>query len=78
MSRVKQVLAGAARMIRWAAREVAETIRWGAEPNAVARSLDRGGSDSMPPSIGGAMIAGAGRRIGTESNRGAVIEQPED
>jgi hypothetical protein len=65
--------------VSWLAREIAATIRWGAEPNAVGRSLNQsqGGGD-VPASIGGAMAAGAGRRIGAESAEGSLSDGPED
>jgi hypothetical protein len=56
-----------ARIVRAVGREIAGTIRWGAEPNAIAQSINPHGPQSIPPSIGGAMAAGAGRRIGEGS-----------
>jgi hypothetical protein len=81
MSLLKSLLGRVRRAVSWLAREIAATIRWGAEPNAVGRSLNQGGNGSqsdVPASIGGAMAAGAGRRIGAESAEGSVTDGPED
>lgn len=79
MSTSKNFLGRARAATWWFAHEIAATIRWGAEPNAVGRSLNQsqGGGD-VPASIGGAMASGAGRRIGAESAKGSHTDVPED
>jgi hypothetical protein len=79
MSLLSSLLGGVRRAVSWLAREIAATIRWGAEPNAVGRSLNQsqGGGD-IPASIGGAMAAGAGRRIGGGSAEGSLTDGSED
>jgi len=79
MSLLYSLLGRVRRAVSWLAREIAATIRWGAEPNAVGRSLNQshGGGD-VPASIGGAMASGAGRRIGAESAEGSLTDGPED
>jgi hypothetical protein len=78
MRTVKQVLKIAARTARWIGHELAATIRFGAEPSAVGRSLNHDGGSEIPSSIGGAMAAGAGRRIGRQSAERSVTDRPED
>jgi hypothetical protein len=75
---VKRVLSMAARAARWIGHELAETIRFGAEPSAVGRSLNHDAGSEIPSSIGGAMAAGAGRRIGGDRSIGSHSNGPED
>jgi hypothetical protein len=80
MSLLNSLLGRVRRAVSWLAREIAATIRWGAEPNAVGRSLNhggQGGQGDVPASIGGAMASGAGRRIGAEGSEGSLTDGPE-
>ena len=77
MSLIRRVTTWLAGLGRALGRGVADTIRWGAEPNAIARSIGQEGPHDVPPSVGGAMIAGAGRRIGeAEAQSEADAQSP--
>ena len=77
MAWMKRLLNVAARPVRWVGHELAATIRFGAEPSAVGRSLNHDGGSDIPSSIGGAMAAGAGRRVGGDRNLESGRDGPE-
>lgn len=67
------------RALRRIGHEIAETIRFGAEPIAIARTV--GGTrqgESISPAIGGALAVGAGQRFGEEATEGSVSEPERD
>jgi hypothetical protein len=62
MAIVRSVL----RLVGRIGRSIADTIRWAAAPAAIGSAIS-GGWKSPPPSIGGAVSASEGRRIGAQS-----------
>lgn len=79
MTLLTSLLGRARRAVSWIGREIAATIRWGAEPNAIGHSLNQSqGGGEVPASIGGALAAGAGHRIGAQRAEASLPDGSKD